>query len=126
VGRRALRYFKGPNPPIVTNLPWIDDLDADGRADIILWDSFPIVADPEVYQHGLTAWVYHVQPAGTIAIDWALSRRVAREIAGAYRASLKTDATLGGPLDRKLSRAAADALEAFADAKCGPTAAGVR
>jgi hypothetical protein len=126
MARRGLPFFKGPNPPIVTNLPWIDDLDADGRAEIILWDSFPIVADPAVYQFGLIAWVYHVQPAGTIAIDWALSRRVAREIAGAYRASLKVDPKLGGPLDRKLSSAAADALEAFAGRTCAPAAADVR
>ena len=39
--RRALRFFKGPNPLVVTNLPWVDDLDADGRADVILWDISP-------------------------------------------------------------------------------------
>ncbi len=120
-----LSYFEGPNRPIVTNLPWLDDLDADGQTELIVWDSFPIVDDPAVYQFGLVAWVYRLQAAGTIAIDWKLSRRMADEIAAAYRASLKQDRTRGGPVDVKLSRAAADALAAFANGKCGTTARAV-
>jgi len=121
-GRRTLRYFKSVHLPVVTDLPWVDDLDADGHAEVIVWGSFPIVEEAEVYEFGLVAWVYQVQPTGTIEIDWNLSRRLAREIAAAYRSSLKKERAVIRRDEGALWQTAANALEAFASKRCTPAA----
>jgi hypothetical protein len=121
-GRRALRFFDGAASLLVMDLPWIDDLDADGWAEVILWDSFPLTPDAGVAEQGLAAWVYRFAPPSAFEIDWSSSRNVAREIAAAYRASLDQRPE-PGRVEGALWNAAADALQAFAAGSC-TTAAG--
>jgi hypothetical protein len=108
VGWRTLqRYKKAP-------LPWLDDLDNDGRAELIIWSSFPLRKDSSLAEYGLIAWVYRLTSEDSLAIDWGLSRRMAREVAEAYRSPLdSTDPYLGS-----LRAEAAEALERFADERC--------
>jgi len=108
VGWRTLQHFKdGP-------LPWLEDLDHDGKGEFILWDSFALREDASMAEFGLVAWVYRLAPAGTLSIDWKLTRQMAREIAAAYRQPLDRKNSLMGPLRAQ----AAKALEQFADAGC--------
>jgi hypothetical protein len=108
VGWRTLqRYKKGP-------LPWMDDLDNDGKAELIMWSSFPLHEDPSLAEYGIMAWVYRLASKDSLVIDWDLSRRLARLIAEEYRAPLYTAV----PYPGRLRTEAADALESFADERC--------
>jgi hypothetical protein len=95
-------------------LPWLEDLDHDGEAELIIWDSFPLREDASMAEYGLIAWVYRLTSKDSFVIDQVLSRRMAREIAQAYR-SQPAFATLppGSP-----AKEAAEALEQFADDRC--------
>jgi len=96
-------------------LPWLEDLDHDGEAELIVWDSFPLREDASMAEYGLIAWVYRLRSKDLFVIDRVLSRRMASEIAQAYR-SQPESANLppGSP-----AKAAAEALEQFADERCG-------
>lgn len=108
VGWRTLQQYKK------TALPWLEDLDHDGKAEVIIWSSFPLREDATMAEYGLTAWVYRFTPEKSLAIDWNLSRQMAREIAEAYRAPLDSKDRVLGPLRAQ----AAEALERFADQQC--------
>lgn len=86
-----------------TPLPWLEDLDGDGAAEFILWDSFPL-GDDAAGAAGLVAWVYRRAARDTLALDRELSRGLIRELVAAYRPP--ADALMRG-----LRRAAADSLE---------------
>jgi len=108
VGWRTLqRYKRAP-------LSWLDDLDNDGRAELIIWSSFPLREDASLAEYGLIAWVYRLTSENSLAIDWGLSRRMAREVAEAYRSPLDSTDHYLGPLRTE----AAEALERFADERC--------
>jgi len=119
-GWPILRLFKD------APLTWLDDLDADGKSEVIIWASFFLSDAERQWESGLVAWVYQVDPTGTLALDWSLSRRMAGDLAAAYRYSpsgadrvlLKTWGT-----ERQ---AAAQALEAFASKRCTTAAEGAR
>ncbi len=106
LGWRTLQAFRQ------SPLQWIDDVDADGNAELIIWDSFPIFENPSMASFGLMAWVYRPVSPELLLIDWALSRRMARELAQAYRMPLRT-----GSLT-ELRAKAAEALELFAREGC--------
>jgi hypothetical protein len=112
IGWRTLQQFK--NAPLV----WLDDLDGDGKAEVILWGSFPLRKEASNAEFGLTAWVYRLTSEGALVLDWSLTRKLAREIAAAYRAPLKTPPPNPSPLRAE----AAAALEMFADERCTVTA----
>jgi len=103
-------------------LSWLDDIDNDGRAELIIWSSFPLREDPSLAEYGLIAWVYRLTSENSLAIDWGLSRRMAREIAEAYRSPLDSTDPYPGPLRTE----AAEALERFADERCNMLENGVR
>jgi hypothetical protein len=103
VGWRTLREYKA------TPLAWLDDLDEDGKSEFILWSSFPLRAEASLAEYGLMAWVYRVDASNTPVLDWILSRRMAREMAHAYRSSVDSGA---------LQAEAAAELERFADQRC--------
>jgi hypothetical protein len=108
VGWRTLeRYKRAP-------LAWLDDLDKDGKAEFILWSSFPLREDTSLPEYGLMAWVYRVDSENSLAIDWELSRKMAREIAEAYRSSHDSARSYREPLRAE----AASALERFVDERC--------
>ena len=107
VGWRTLQQLKG------SPLPWAADLNGDGRAELIIWDSFSLREGASQAEFGLVAWVYQVDPKGVFTIDWGLSRQMARELASAYWQPLKPDASL-----QALRITAAQALEAFASERC--------
>jgi len=107
VGWRTLQQYKK------TPLAWLDDLDKDGNAELILWNSFPIREIASQAEYGLMAWVYRPDSKDALAIDWNLSRRMARDIAGAYRSTLETT----GP-SKPIRIEAAEALEQFAGERC--------
>lgn len=109
VGWRTLqRYSNGP-------LSWLDDVDDDGSAELILWDSFPLNDDASMAEYALVAWVYRLVSGDSLVVDWELSRDLARSLAKEYRSRL--DATTGYP--DELRAEAAEALEMFADGGCG-------
>jgi hypothetical protein len=109
VGWRTLQQYKK------TPLAWLDDLDKDGKAELILWNSFPLREDASLAEYGLMAWVYRLGSKDSLAIDWGLSRRMARKIAGEYRSAV--DSTTLHPETLRIE--AAEALEHFADQRCG-------
>lgn len=103
-GWPALGVFRGGA------LRWLEDLDGDGRVELILWESFPLEADAAPPRQGLVGRVYRVAAGGRLRYAPRLSRALARELAQAYRApAADADALV---LDAR-ARAAA-ALEAFA------------
>ena len=107
-GWRTLQRF-GRTP-----LPWLLDLDADRKPELIVWDSFAVSQEATASEFGLVAWVYQFDPPSTFTLDGDASRVLAHELAAAYRAPLETPA-------HSLARAraaAARALEAFANAEC--------
>lgn len=108
LGWRTLQEYKK------TPLPWLDDLDEDGKSELIIWSSFPLREDASLAEYGLVAWVYRLNSERRLTIDWDLSRHMAREIARAYRSLSKS--TKMSP--RQLRGAAAEALEMFADKQC--------
>lgn len=108
VGWRTLQRYKR------TPLAWVDDLDKDGNAELILWSSFPLRENASLAEYGLMAWVYRVDSEDSLAIDWDLSRKMARRIAEAYRAPLESPTSYPGPLRAE----AAIALERFVDERC--------
>ena len=109
VGWRTLLDFKH------SPLPWINDLDADGKAELIVWSSFPLRDEATAAEFGLMAWVYRVTSKDKLEIDWKLSGKMAREIAAAYRTPIQ-----GG--SGQLRDQAAAALQTFADGRCQPPA----
>lgn len=108
VGWRTLRAFRR------TPLPWLEDLDGDGAPELILWDSFGLPGGLSQAESGLVAWVYRPKPDGVLQLDGELTRRLARELAEAYRAPVAA----AGPALGQLRGRAADALEQLADGRC--------
>jgi len=106
VGWRTLLRFKD------APLPWMDDLDNDSAPELIVWNSFPLRQEATEAEFGLNAWVYQIGARGDLAIDWKLSRRLAGELATAYRAPLNDQ------LLRPMRNNGARALEAFATGSC--------
>jgi hypothetical protein len=108
VGWRTLQNFD-------KSLAWIADQDHDGKPELILWNSFPLRGEYSTSaDYGLVAWVYQVDAKGRFTIDWELSRRIAGELAAAYRRPLNRD----DALLRGVRQQAAQALESFAAASC--------
>lgn len=106
-GWQTLRNFeKSP-------LPWIDDQDSDGTGELIIWDSFPLSGEASSAEYGLVAWVYRLDQKGGFEIDWSLGRKIAGELAAAYRTPLMNDQDFQGVRDR-----VAEALNAFAAEEC--------
>jgi hypothetical protein len=107
-GWRTLQRFND------SPLPWADDLDVDGVPELVVWSSFPLSEEPTQAEFGLVAWVYQVDPArGQFAVDWKLSRKIAGQLAAAYRAPFENDEIL------QLRRnKAAQALESFSRGTC--------
>jgi hypothetical protein len=68
------------------SLPWSLDLDDDGVPEALLWDAFPVTVDSRV-EYGRVAWVYRAGTDGALTLDWALTRKIARELAAAYEAA---------------------------------------
>jgi hypothetical protein len=122
VGWRTLQAFKG------LSLPWIGDRDGDGKPELIIWESFPLGKNASMAEYGLAAWVYQVDRNGKCKIDWDLSRKMAGEIAAAYRKPLEPPDSLPQDLQMKmrisyshgqnLRNRVAEALEEFASGKC--------
>ncbi len=104
VGWRTLQGYK--NIP----LPWLDDIDGDGKAEFIMWDSFPLHEYASMASYGLVSWVYRLDSNNSLVIDWGLSRRMALSIAEEYKIPKSFF---------KSNRAiAAKALEDFANKRC--------
>jgi hypothetical protein len=96
-------------------LPWIEDVDRDSSAEVIIWTSFALRAGAAQFESGLMPWVYHVDRDGTLTLDHTLSRRLAGEVARAYRAPAPNPLATHYKAQRQL---AADALEAYSSAAC--------
>jgi len=47
--RTLQRYSEGP-------LPWLDDVDDNGRPEFILWDSFALHDEASLAEYALVAW----------------------------------------------------------------------
>jgi hypothetical protein len=92
-------------------LSWLDDVDHDGNAEFILWDSFPLHEDASIVEYGLVAWTYRLVSNDSLVIDWDLSRILARSLTKEYYSQLET----ASGYRRVLIAKAAEALERFAD-----------
>ena len=97
-----------------TALPWSGDRDADGDQELILWHSFPLDAQAEASDFGLTAWIYEHRSADRLILDLSQTRALAREIAAEYASPIEGSTER---LQRARTRAST-ALTDFADAKC--------
>ena len=102
-----------------TPLPWAEDLNGDGQPELVLWESFALSDEESPAELALVAWVYGTSADDGWEIDWDLTRRLAGELAAAYRAPLDRD----DERLRKLRSRAAEALEALSSAKCTVPAA---
>lgn len=110
VGWRTLQSYKR------TPLPWLADLDADGAAELLIWHSFPLSDDPSMGEYALVVWVYRPDAEGTFTLDWALSRKMAAELAEAYASPTPEGSQWADALRKKAS----EELEAFARGRCHP------
>lgn len=108
IGWRTLLEYKP--------LAWLVDVNGDGKMEIVIWSSFPLRDSAAPSEQGLIAWVYGLNE-DELSLDWALTRRLAHEVAGAYRRPIRGDQALAQ--SRKM---AAEALEAFAERRCGANA----
>lgn len=79
VGWRTLQsYHRAP-------LPWLPDVDGDGKLGFLLWDGFPLKQQITIADYGPVLWI-HRNVNGTISsLDRILTRQFARELSGAYR-----------------------------------------
>lgn len=111
VGWRTLRDFGG------RPLPWIEDVDGDGRPELVLWASFQIEASESPAAAGLAAWAYDVDAVG-LRLDLPATRKLAGDLAAAYAAELPD----GNALTESLRRAASGQLRALAEGRCLPAA----
>jgi hypothetical protein len=109
VGWRTLQTY--PTLP----LPWIEDRDHDGKAELIIWSSFPLHEEASMAEYGMIAWVYQVDKNGNFSIDLKSSRLLADEIANVYRKPL-ADPNSGYLQDER--NKAACFLERFANGQC--------
>ncbi len=108
IGWRTLqRYDRTP-------LPWINDLDEDGKPEFLLWDSFPLSDELSTGQFGLVAWVYKLTEKNNFKLDWDLTKKMASELAEAYRQPIE-DQIFGLS---NLRKKAAEGLNALASGKC--------
>ncbi len=108
LGWRTLQHFgKGP-------LPWLDDVNNDGRAEFILWDSFPLHNEASMAEYALMAWVYRLVAPDLLVIDLDLSRDLAGLLSKEYRSPSKNDKGYPGDMREK----AAVSLERFAEHRC--------
>jgi hypothetical protein len=110
VGWRTLQRFQS------SGLFWIDDGDDDGWPELVLWDSFRLSEDPSMAGHALVAWVYELDSKESLVLDWDLSRKMALEIATAYRTPIDSDDSVLQAFRRKAARD----LEAFGKGRCTP------
>ncbi len=112
-GWRSLRSF-GPQ-----GLPWVADRDGDKQAEFVLWTSFFLTPRQVQYETGLVAWVYRVDlKTGRLVLDLPLSRRMAEEIATAYKIPLNAKELASAPTLAEDRRVAAAALDAMAADRC--------
>jgi hypothetical protein len=82
IGWRTLQYFKK------LPLPWIDDQNANGQPEFILWDSFPLRGNASMAEFGLIGWVYEMGSKGNLELNIDLTHVLAVELASAYRTPL--------------------------------------
>ena len=108
LGWRTLQRFS------MAPLPWLDDVNNDGRAEFILWDSFPLHKEGSMAEYGLMAWVYRLVVPDSLVLDLNLSRDLARLLAKEYRSPAENDKGNLGDLREK----AAVSLEKFAEQRC--------
>jgi hypothetical protein len=95
-------------------LPWIQDRDHDGKAELIIWSSFPLREEASLAEYGIIAWVYKADKKGNFTFDLDSSRSLASEIASVYREPLEGY----GPAFQQGRIEIAEWLERFATGKC--------
>jgi hypothetical protein len=108
VGWRTLQHYSQGA------LPWLKDLDDDGDAEFILWDSFPLHEEALASEYALVAWAYRLVSNDSLKIDWDLSRYLARSLANEYHSQLDSCPEYL----REIRTKAAEALERFANNQC--------
>jgi len=111
LGWRSLQHFENKA------IPWFEDLDHDGKAEFILWDSFSFEDNPDLASnatYALVAWVYKLTGANRLQLDLPLSRKMAQRIAAAYRKPLKST-NMYSQTQRDIP---AGILEKFGNAQC--------
>jgi hypothetical protein len=108
VGWRTLqRYARTP-------LPWVEDIDEDGKPELLIWDSFPLSHEPSMAEFGLVVWVYELRAQDVFTIDWELTRRMTDELAKAYGQPTGEHSHWASELRKNAS----EALHALASKEC--------
>jgi hypothetical protein len=98
-----------------TPLPWLADLDSDRQAEIIIWDSFPLIENATQADYALMAWVYRLVNNSSLKLDRELSRQLAAELSTAYQVEIpEASDSLLMRRDR-----ASKLLDSFAQQQCG-------
>jgi hypothetical protein len=95
-------------------LPWVTDLDEDGRSEFILWKTFPPSSEVSPFQTGLIGWVYRPLPNAVFTLDLDLTRRLARSLAEMHRRPFNS----GSAQNREHFERLATELERFAADEC--------
>jgi len=94
LGWRTLQAFED------RALPWVEDVNQDGRLEILLWDIFnsDTLTGASESMPGLITWVYEIRNENTVVYSKSLTQLFAKRIAKAYRAPLPSS----GPMDSAL------------------------
>lgn len=108
--RTMFQYWRTP-------LPWVADLDSDGVSELLIWDSFPLSENASMAEYGLMVWVYELGADETFNVNWGLSRKMAAELAEAYRVPITEERDFAARIQPTREMAARE-LDDFAQEGC--------
>ena len=108
--RTMLQYWRTP-------LPWVADLDSDGASELLIWESFPLSENASMAEYGLMVWVYELGADATFNVNWGLSRKMAAELAEAYRVPITAERDFAARIQPTREMASQE-LAAFAQERC--------
>jgi hypothetical protein len=106
IGWRTLRAFES------RALSFLEDVDGDGAAEFVLWDSFPLREEGTSATMAIAAWAYGLR-GDSLVLSLSGTRRMAARIAAAYRVPMEVD-----ELTSTLRADAARVLGDLAEGRC--------
>jgi len=75
-------------------LPWLEDVDGDGRVEVIVWDSVSVLSGddetPPQFPAALVGWAYEITTDARLVSDWPATRRTMVDISDVYRRTARS------------------------------------